>query len=666
MDFRLTYACVIFLASLAVGCGGGTSKIETAPSQSTAPTNPNQPQPNNPPSSAVTPIEVAEPVDTGPFWQLSAEQAMTLAAFDSPGTDSVSKWSFSNGSEFPGATGTLASANTPWGQGAALTYDLSCGGYIWEPIGAKTCGRYVAMLTTSITTPPTIPEQDTPTLAIDLRNVQATAFPGLRVVDSTGQTLQFKMPARSLENWDGSRWQTTLTPIGSSTRFWGGAADGVLHPPVRSISILAGDVALPAPAGVLEVDNITYLPSPSSTYTLTTNPPLVDRPYPSTYVGRLGVVWRPRFGYTALDKMIEVGLKLVRFDITWGSVERNGQFDFSHYTTAAQEMAKRNVKGLFLLVYGHPDHGGSTPVTDADRSAYGAYARQAALTFKPLNVIDGFEVWNEPNLAGFWPGQDPLLYSKALAAAIAGIQSVDANIPIVTGGVASTDFNYLSAVLRSGYVTGASALGVHPYRQTGPETFAAELSPLNQLANAYGVNLPWWDTEWGYSSYGDVGTLAAVGDGHDPRAQRRQGIMVLRKMLTAIALNIPRSFLYEAMDEGTNPSNREHNFGLLNHDLSDKPAMVGARSLYAAQRGRSLRGLLAQTPPGLHVVRWDGASDRVFVVWSDAATGSTTIKLPANTLTATLWDGTRPTPGAARDEVTLNEESGPLFVTIKL
>lgn len=654
---------IVLVSALTSGCGGGHGSSGTAQPVGSAPLRPPTQQigPDQPRPSVGG--AQADAIDLGPFWSFASAQIASVATFDVPGADSVANWTFYNGAEFPGASGSLASIATNWGAGAGLAYDLSCNGYTWQPIGNKSCGRYVSMQLPVANAAPAIADE-TPTLAIDVRNLQATAFPGLRIIDNTGQTLQFKLNARSLENWDGAKWQTTLTTIGSSTRYWGGASDGTLHPPIRSISILAGDVPLPAPAGVVEVDNIKYLANPATAFALKANAPLVDRPYPSSYVGRLGVVWRPRFGYAALDKMLEVGLNLVRFDITWAAVERNGQYDFSYYTTAADEMAKRHVKGLFLLVYGHPDHGGATPVTDLDRAAYAAYARQAALTFGPKNVLAGFEIWNEPNLAGFWPGQDPALYGQALASAITAIRSVDPSIPIVTGGVASTDFNYLSRVLRSGYANGASAIGVHPYRQSGPETFAAELSPLMQLARSASLDLPWWDTEWGYSSYIDVGSTAAVGDGHDPRALRRQGVLVLRKMLTAIALNLPRSILYEAMDEGTNPVNREHNFGLLNHDLSDKPAMTGARRLFAAQNGRTLRGLLSETPPGIHVLRWDGTTDRVFAIWNDSPGTPTTVTLPTNTIMVTLWDGTQARIASGTNEVVLTEADGPIFVTL--
>lgn len=602
-------------------------------------------------------------VDAGPFWTQVAGQ--TISAFDVAAIDAVSSWSYYNGSEFPGASGALAETVGMSGKGAKLTYNLSCGKYLWVVLpSGQSCGRYVAMQLNKLPGALTYSATDLPTVAFDVRNLRATASPTLRVIDSTGQTHQFRTSARPLENHLGTQWSRVQVPVGTSTLHWGGANDGKLHQPIKAVSLMADEVALPSPSGDLEVDNLTYLPTSETNFTLKANAPLSSMAYPSTYVGHLGVVWRPKFGYAALDKAVAAGLNVVRFDMTWPVVEVKGKFDFTYFSNIATELAKRNVKVLFILAYGHPDHGGTAPLTDADQAAYAEFARRAALAFKGRNVA-GFELWNEPNLAGFWPNPDPVAYSKLLAATVTAIRTVDTTVPIVSAGIADADYSYMMNMLRSGNLKGVSAIGVHPYRMTGAETFAAQLPTLNQMVGAVGLNVPFWDTEWGYSSFRDVGDISIVGDGHDSRAQRRQAILNLRKMLTSISVNLPLSILYELVDEGTDPLNREHNFGLLNSILGDKPGMVGARALYAAQNGRVLKGLLPNVPPGLHVLRWDGSADKAFVVWSDAPSGARTkITLPGTATQVQLWDGSKPGSLTATKQLYLQESDGPVFITV--
>jgi hypothetical protein len=56
---------------------------------------------------------------------------------------------------------------------------------------------------------------------------------------------------------------------------------------------------------------------------------------------------------------------------------------------------------LWILDYGHPDHGGSVPRTTDDIVAFGRFAEAAAEHFEGRNVRD--EIWNEPDVEHFWP-----------------------------------------------------------------------------------------------------------------------------------------------------------------------------------------------------------------------------------------------------------------------
>jgi hypothetical protein len=68
-----------------------------------------------------------------------------------------------------------------------------------------------------------------------------------------------------------------------------------------------------------------------------------------------------------------------------------------------------------------------------------------------------------------------------------------------------------------------------------------------------------------------------------------------RLFLENFNAGIVRSYAYELLDEGTNPDDREDNFGLLRHDGSRKPAFNALRNLIAIlqdrQRPASLRSL---------------------------------------------------------------------------
>jgi hypothetical protein len=56
--------------------------------------------------------------------------------------------------------------------------------------------------------------------------------------------------------------------------------------------------------------------------------------------------------------------------VVW-RVERSGMYRFSAYDALMNALEARGMGALFILDYGHPDHGGSVPRTAEDLAAFG-------------------------------------------------------------------------------------------------------------------------------------------------------------------------------------------------------------------------------------------------------------------------------------------------------
>lgn len=676
----VTLACLTALTMTGCGGGGGsttpgtgTATPESVPTTTTG-SSPSTSTPSSSGTSSSTsgtttspvvvappPVVVTDAVDNTPSWTPTASR--TIATFDND-ADKVANWIFYPGSEFPGANGNLTETTGPTGKAASLGYDLGCGTPTYATANPS-CGRYVSA-SFKLPAPIDVASNEQPTISVDLRNLQGVARPSLRVVDGTGQSHQFPIALRTLEQPGGTNWRTIQVPVGTSTVHWEGPNDGVFRGPLKSVVVMSGDLPMAYPAGTLEIDNVALLKTPDNVFELKSNVPLSSTAYPSTYVGRIGVTVQ-NYTTAGLDKLKAAGITMVRKDLRWDGVENNrGVFSFSQYDTLTADLTARGMSVLWILDYGHPQHGGinGAPLTSADQSAYAEFARQAALRYKTQKVV-GYEIWNEPNMVKRWPTPDPVAYANLVDKAARAIHLADPTAKVVTGGIADTDTSYLLKMLNTGKLSGVDAVGLHPYRKTAPETFAQDAVPLQQLVNNKGTAAVLWDTEWGYSSFEDI-DAAVYGNGRDPRALRRQGILVLRKVLTQISLNSPVTVLYNLFDDGDSATEREHNFGLLTSTGADKPAMVGLRNLYAAQNGRVLKGLIPDVPPGLHVMRWDGTSDRAFALWTDGNTSKITVQLPSTVKTVTRWDGTtvQPTVSGSTRTVVIREVDGPLFVTI--
>jgi hypothetical protein len=69
-----------------------------------------------------------------------------------------------------------------------------------------------------------------------------------RIVDSTGQTLQFKTKLKG-----GSEWETVRIPLDRKLEHWDGANDGKVHFPITQISF-----SVPRPAADANVGKVEY------------------------------------------------------------------------------------------------------------------------------------------------------------------------------------------------------------------------------------------------------------------------------------------------------------------------------------------------------------------------------------------------------------------------
>ena len=65
-------------------------------------------------------------------------------------------------------------------------------------------------------------------------------------------------------------------------------------------------------------------------------------------------------------------------------------------------------------------------------------------------------------------------------------------------------------------------------------------------------------------------------------------------------MGFPLIVYYDLRDDGTDPANGEHNFGLLARDYSAKPALHAVRTIASLAKERSLVGILQGGSTALH------------------------------------------------------------------
>jgi hypothetical protein len=570
----------------------------------------------------------------------SAAAAKEFVIDDFEGATSPKPWVFSNGPEFPGATGSLAGGPGAMGKGAALAYDFAGG------------GSYVAMTLT-------LPEPLTVT-AIGYFAKVAGVRTTLRVVDTTGQTLQYQVD-RPLEASDPTAWYRQIVDLASPDGNWGGANDGVVHEPVTAVTLIADDSLQSGQVGIAGFDSVVAWDTLPNSLDPTATP-LPAPPGAADLQSRLGVNIHFTSDDKALDIIAAAGFSRVRMDLGWSGVELTpGKYDFSAFDGLVSALASRGLK-LHLIL----DYFNSLYPTSADPGysattvpAFAAVSKAAAVHFAGTGTT--FEVWNEEN-GGFWdPSPNVAQYAELCAAAIGAVHAGDSTALISTGGLSGFDEAFLEGMLEAGAGAGANAIGVHPYRQGGAESASDDLVFMRaNIGKAFKTPPPAWDTEWGYSSQwygGDAG-------GHAPSAWALQAQRASRELLSAWALGFPMEIYYDIRDDGTDPTNDEDNFGLIQNDYTDKPAIVAVRTLTAAAEGRTFMGFLPVGFSSMHAMLLVGPKDRVVALWNDAAGSITRVTVPASgTATDMLGHPVTIASDAGVRTVSVSELAGPLFLT---
>jgi hypothetical protein len=483
----------------------------------------------------------------------------------------------------------------------------------------------------------------------------------LEVKDSSGQTLRFPIGA-TIEHPNAGDWQYVVLPL--SVKDAGGTKGRLLE-----IGILVqAQAGVTEPGAILQgsvsFDEVRLRESTETFHIDAAAQAEAPPPESSELPPRLGVNIHLLHDDHALDLAHAAGFEFVRMDMLWADVERRGRYRFFPYDRLLRALEARGMGVLWILDYGHPDHGGSTPRRPADVAAFGRFAEAAAEHFKGRNVR--YEIWNEPNVSQFWePSPNASEYAILLKEAVAAIRRADASAKVSSGGLSRFDAAFLSGAVDPSLAAGLTAIGVHPYPKTGPETIAPEIGNLREwVARSLGQHVEIWDTEWGYSSAN--APEGAPSNGHTEEGRRRQASLSVREILTVWTVGLPLAVWYDLRDDGTDPANPEHNYGLLDSSGNEKPAIKAIGTLMSVVSGRKYAGMVPETPQGIHAMRMDGSTDTILIVWTDQMDGRRRIEYPirdlisATDLMGQAVKSKEAHSGQARVEI--DDAAGPIYL----
>jgi len=329
-----------------------------------------------------------------------------------------------------------------------------------------------------------------------------------------------------------------------------------------------------------------------------------------------------------MDMLAEGGFRWVRMDLSWSGTEREkGQYDFNPYDRLMAALEPHKIRALLILDYSNRFYdNGLSPSTDEGRRAFARWAAAAVERFKGRGIL--WEMYNEPNI-GFWkPRPDVRQYVKLaleVGKAIRQVAPEEAYIGPATSGV---DLAFLEECFKAGLLDYWSAVSVHPYRPRAPETAAADYARLRRLIEKYapeGKRIPILSGEWGYSS-----TWPGM-------SEPLQGKLLPRQWLSNLANDVPLSIWYDWHDDGPDPKEPEHHFGMVLHPYragrkpvyEPKPAYLAARTLTTVLSGFRFNKRLAVASEEDYVLLFAKGDEVRLAVWT-TSDAPRTVVIPAS------------------------------------
>jgi hypothetical protein len=184
-----------------------------------------------------------------------------------------------------------------------------------------------------------------------------------------------------------------------------------------------------------------------------------------------------------LDSVAAMHAGWIRFDLQWTTIEKTqGVWDWTAHDGLVNAAKARGLKVLGALTdapgWANGGNGWNYAPTSAHVQDYGNFCGQTVRHYAPMGVKT-YEVWNEPNISGFFrPAPNVALYTAMLKACYSAAKAADPTVTIVSAGLSPVGayptgdtahpeninpVKFLEGMYANGAQGSFDALGDHPY-----------------------------------------------------------------------------------------------------------------------------------------------------------------------------------------------------------
>ena len=318
-----------------------------------------------------------------------------------------------------------------------------------------------------------------------------------------------------------------------------------------------------------------------------------------------------------LDMLAFAGGKVVRTDISWSSLESEGKGQYSPWFVERFDafLHHAEARGIQVIatLWSTPCWASTAPA-EAKQGCTGSWWNREVDRYEPTSPehfadaaewvarrwggrLAALEIWNEPNepehrfLIAPDNGRS---YAALLRAAYPRIKQAAPNLPVLGGAMAFSDAEWVERLYELGAGNSFDGLSLHPYNEwRDPDdpwkpqwrkyTFLTGVPAMHDLLRRHGDgHKSLWLTELGFSTCGN-GDRWCV-------SEQQQAEYVADSLRIVRGWDfVAAAVVYNLRNKGSDPTDREHQFGLLHRDFTPKPAYAAfARALSEAPVTRQL------------------------------------------------------------------------------
>jgi hypothetical protein len=250
-----------------------------------------------------------------------------------------------------------------------------------------------------------------------------------------------------------------------------------------------------------------------------------------------------QLGGNEADKANEVGVEIVRCDHSWADMEHSDRnFHFEDRDTYYADLDAQNLEILALLDYGNVPIFGEEYAYHIPPWMVPDWLRFVnESVYRYQDLVDYWEIWNEPNLGVFWSGPETDFFYLLNATAFL-IHNNYPDVKIMAPGISGYNPDYLTRMIEyigaENFNKMFSILAFHPYSRTPEEVFPA-CQAVWEVVHNFGFSGEVWISEVGFPV-----------DIHNPFEVQYQTESLVKIFAQALVSNITRIVWYNWWEPG--------------------------------------------------------------------------------------------------------------------